>query len=301
MIKCYTVSVKSKRPQQKTRREKKRSKKKVIIVIASTLTIIGTFFYIMNHNVMALKRVVIEGQRTLIDRDIQDTVNNYLSKSYLGIRNDNILFVSVSSIQVLLEEAFPKIQNLSLEIQNGEDLVVIVGERSAHSLWCIDQIYEYEFDEECYFADRAGLLYARAPYFSGNVYMKLYIQPDPENEEYVGRMVDQIESFNQFFAFLEDLEEEYPVAISNIYFDNFDDVRIEISRFQDVLYTQYLPVLLYNQSNNYDRVLRDIGITLGFNDFKKDFKTKAENLESIDVRFDGRIFYTFTPIDSESE
>ncbi|MFT7328226.1 MAG: hypothetical protein ACI870_000412 [Crocinitomicaceae bacterium] len=293
--------MKSKRSVRKTRREKKKIKKKTIVLFSTITVIIASFFYTMNHDYFAIKSVRIEGQKTLIESDIKKSIDTYFDTSTMRlIRKDNILIVQTQRIQDFLGVSFPKIDDISVEIMNGDELVVTIGERSAHSLWCVDRDYESVFDEECYFADRAGLIYASAPYFSGNIYKKLFIQ-SREEELYIGTVVDNTESFDGFFVFLSELEEQYPISISNVYFDDFNDVRVEINRLKNITYNDPKPQLFFNQSDNYELILRNIGITLDFETFKNDFKNQAKNLSLIDVRFDGRIFYSFRPIDSESE
>src|SRR5690606_30026068 len=104
----------------------------------------------------------------------------YLDDSFLEvIPYDNLLVLDISTIEDNLKETFPKIENIDVDVDNGDTVMVHIGERSAHSLWCIDREYESLFEEECYFADSEGLLYARAPYFSGTVYMKIYIPEYP--------------------------------------------------------------------------------------------------------------------------
>ena len=249
--------------------------------------------------------MVIDGQRTLIEDDIKNVISDYLNERTLGfVRRDNILFLNTNKVQRTIKKELPKIQDIDIRIEDGDILMVTIGERMAHSLWCLNKQYESIFDEECYFADQDGLLYARAPYFSGNVYMKFFTEPVHEDEQeinYIGTKVEVIDSFGNFFDFLEALELEYPIDITRVSFDNFDDVTLEISRLQNKIYNETKPVIRYNQSNNYKKVLRNIGVILSFEDFKEDFSYRPSALESIDVRFKGRVFYTFTPIGGRTE
>lgn len=293
--------MKSKRSARKTRREKKKIKKKTIVLFSSLVIIIASFFYIMNHDYFAIETIRIEGQKTLIESDIRNVIKDYLGGKKIGlIRNDNILLLPIATIERTLKESFPKIADLSVEIENGDELVVLIGERSAHSLWCIDREYESVFDQECYFADQDGKLYARAPYFSGNIYLKVFIQPLLD-EKYIGTNINSILDSEMFFDFINDLELDYSLRIKQIFFDEFDDARIQLARIGNIIYDEQEVHILYSKLDEYEIILRNIGITLNFDEFKKEFNNRPQSLESIDVRFDGRIFYTFTSIDSESE
>lgn len=294
--------MKTRRSQQKTRREKRRFRKKIITLTLSIIAIVGTGAYIMNHSYLRLEGLRIEGQKTLIQSDIEEVVKEKLQTKILGIvPRDNIFIFRRSALEAYLKETFPKINDISVDIDNAEDIVITIGERTAHSLWCINKKYESVFDEECYFADNSGLLYARAPYFSGNVYLKLFILPYEDDQDYIGSSVRDSNSFESLFTFFDTLESQYPLRIDRIYFDTFDDVRIKIARLNNTTYSQKEVYIQYNQTDDYETIIRNIGITLDFKEFKKEFATQPERLSSIDVRFDGRIFFTFTPIDSESE
>jgi len=292
----------NKRPVPKTRREKKRSKKKIIILITALVVIIGSFVYTMNQDSLAIREVRIEGQRTLIASDVRDIIDDYLGRTLLGILpRDNVILLSTDRLTQYLKETLPKIEHIEMSIENGNKLVVHIGERSAHSLWCIDRDYESVFDEECYFADQDGLLYARAPYFSGGVYMKFFLPPNDTQNEYIGHTVTAVNSFTDFFDFLNTLEEMYSLAVHGVSFNEFGDVTIALSRVRTRVYPQTMPYIIYNQSDDYETVLRNVGIVLNFDDFNRDFTNRPSSLESIDVRFDGRVFYTFTPIGGRPE
>lgn len=294
-----------KRAQRKTRREQRRFKKRTFISIVSIVAILGSFLYVMNHDYLAVHDISIDGQKTLIKEDISLKVNDYLREKFLGIiRKDNILLLSTLGIERRIKSNFPKIEEISVRVNEGDQLVITVGERSAHSLWCIDRPYESVFDEVCYFSDKEGLLYARAPYFSGSVYMKFFIKPEivvnKDNEEvemeYVGTHVNIVNSFTDFFNFLEKLENQSPIDIARISFDEFEDVIIELSRVKGVTYDNWQPLIRYNQSSSYEHILRNVDIVLNFEDFEEDFAYRPSALESIDVRFEDRVSYTFAPI-----
>lgn len=280
---------------RKTRREKKKSRKKLILFIVSFIIILGSIVYILNSDFLRVHNVRLQGQKTLIDQDIIDVVESYKQERYLGmIPKSNILVMSTGDITRRLQEAFPTIEKISVDIEGNDEVLITIGEREAHSLWCIDQEYEVFFEEECYFADKTGVLYARAPYFSGNVYLKLYI-PKPEGE-IIGMTISQIISFEKFFELVTVLEEEYGIRISGVYFKPAGDVELKLARLGGTVYNEPEPIIIFNQSDSFETIARNIGITLNYDTFKRDFGERPEALESIDVRFDGRIFYTFTPV-----
>jgi len=293
--------VKQKRPQRKTRKQKKAYKKQLILLIVSIVAIIGSFFYVMNHSYLTLDSVRLAGQKTLLEQDIVDEVYQVLDGYRFGIRRDNILFFKKNRLQNHLAETFPKIEDISVAVLEGDELVITIGERSAHSLWCIDREYDFELDEECYFADRNGLLYSRAPYFSGNVYTKVFFPVPDDVSGLIGSYVP-VNNFETFFNFIDALRIHSDVYVAYVRLGDFEDVQVFIRRLGNKLYRDKpLPYIIYNTNDDYEIILRNVGVILEFDQFKKDFTVQPERLESIDVRFEDRIFYTFTPQEGEKE
>lgn len=291
-MKSKRSNIKSRRGKD-TRRQQRKSKKKLIITTSAILVIIATFLYVMNHSFFAVNSISVQGQKTLLEDDIVRSVRTITSGRRLGlVRRDNVLLVNTKRIAEKLRAQYPKIQEINVAVEDGEEIIVILGERSAHSLWCINQPYESYYDEECYYSDRDGLLYARAPYFSGSVYRKIFVEPK-EDSDYIGMNISAVENFEDFFAFIDTVESSFSLRTGNIFIDNYNDVRLEILRLEDIRYNAPLPVIIYNQSDDYDIVRRNIGITLDFDTFKKAFTAEPKELTSIDVRFDGRIFFSF--------
>ena len=112
-------------------------------------------------------------QQKLLEGQVQE----HLKGSWLGIiPRANVLFFGRKTLISKLQETYPKIYNIDVST-HATELELTIEEREAHSLWCVEREYESVFDEECYFADQRGFWYAQAPYFSDNVFLKVYLDP----------------------------------------------------------------------------------------------------------------------------
>ena len=282
--------------------ERRRRIKRLVIVSIAGLAILASIIFISRAKVLSVEGVDLVGQKTLIEDDVRMVVDEYLDGHLLWVLpRRNVLVLSTGAIKHRLTDAFPRIEDIDVHIDGGDRIVVSLGERSAHSLWCVDQDYEHIFEEDCYFADTMGLLYARAPYFSGSVYLKVYFDPvlvaDEEGEvsNLVGQRVTQVPDFDEFFTFLSDLESSYPVVVKSVHIDAFGDVYLVLSRVLNYPYQDVEPVIIYHQGDDYETILRNVGVVFDFPEFDDTFTSTPSWLESIDVRFDGRAFYTFVP------
>ncbi len=269
--------------------------KKRIFGCASFLIICATFVYIMNHQYLQVSHIRIEGQRTLVEDDFRLSIERILDEKYFGIiPRSNILFVNPRSLQRRISEENPKIKNIDVDSEAQNTLVVSLGERRGHSLWCVDKEYLSPFDEECYFSDELGYLYARAPYFSGNVYLKIYQGIFPDTNLALGTHVLPGD-FQGFFNFIDTLEKDRSMKVFRIRFVGYGDVEIELSRFNNQVYTDPRPVIRYNNKIPYEDIISNLELAITGKDFQKDFTQKPTEFESLDLRFGDRIFYTFKP------
>lgn len=287
--------MKIKTPQRKTRREKKIFKRAFYLYTIAIIILIIGFFVAMNHSHFALSSVQVQGQKTFIEREIQDFAESYLEGKYFGIvPRDNFLFFNTRRFTHALERKFSRLESISTNIEQGDTLVIIAGERLAHSLWCIEEGYESLFDEECYFADSRGVFYAQAPYFSGKTYFKVFFNRELiSNDTLVGESLYTPKEFSSFFDFLTSLESTFDMNIFSVSITDSHDTYVFLSRIKETTYRDPYPSLIFQRNDDYQTILRNIEITFNFDIFKKDFQQKAQLLESVDVRFPGRIFYTF--------
>lgn len=285
---------------RKTLREKKRSNKRTVLFRGALIIILVSFVIIMNNDYFLIKEVEISGEQTLGEEELVLDINEFLSEKYLWLLpKRNFLFFSSAQLENRLRTKFPKILKVDADLVETKRLVITLDERFAHSLWCVNKEYEQALDEECYFADNDGILYARAPYFSGDIFLKFFFLPQREGQNYF--LGENVFSYSKnvpledFLTFLEAIQSEYGIHVFRIFFEEFDDVSMEISSIDKILYERPFPKLFFNQSDDYATLFRNIGIAFGTPGFEKDFREQPQNLESLDLRVDGRIFYTFSP------
>ena len=255
--------------------------------------LIAGFVYAMNQPYFFLKEVRISGNQSISESSLLAEVQDHLSGSWMGIiPRKNLFFYGTSALSERLKTAYPKIYSTDIQTHVNE-LSIEIHERDSHSLWCVDKEYESVFDEECYFADQHGLWYMRAPYFSDNVFSKIYL--DPRVKSIIqGEHFLEGTGFSDLFVFIDELKSDYGVDIRKIIFRRQGDVEIHLDALLDTP-LRNTSIIHFNTKDSYERIHRNIGIVLDQKDFLDDFKTRPQALESVDVRFDGRIFYRFTP------
>ena len=282
----------SHKPQKKTQRESQRTRKKTIITVLLLLFVIGDFIWIMNHRRFKVSEISIEGNQTIPSDDIQKIVDNYLETELLwSLPHNNVLLTNTQRLARDIKNAFPKVYETDIVFENGSDIKINIEEREPHSLWCKNENYISVFDEECYYADQKGYIYARSPYFSPGVFSKIYTN----NERLkIGEQVLNKEDFEKFFVFTESLNNEDKISVDRVFLDAEGNIRMYMTSLLDVNFV-HRPYLVYKHNESYDVILRNISLMINHEQFKKEFYENAERLEFIDVRIDDQIRYKFTP------
>jgi hypothetical protein len=247
----------------------------------------------MNQPYFFVTDIRVQGNESLSEVMIVDRVEDYLNGSWLGIiPRRNIFFYQASNLQAMLENDIPKIYHSTIR-NDGTDLVITIEERKAHSVWCVDTEYERIFDEECYMADQRGYWYDRAPYFSDHLIHKVYIAPEVDSIRVREQSLPE-ETFGELFQFITAIEHSYAMGIERIHLLRKGDVIININQYNNTRFATF-PEILINLSNDIDTSYRNLGIVLDQEEFINDLRNRPEDFEAIDLRFDDRVFYRFTP------
>lgn len=261
----------------------------VVFVVAVT-----GFIYLMNQPYFFIEDVKVLGTKSIQSDAVVEEVENHLAGSWLGIiPRKNMFFYGGDTLKQRLYKVFPEIYTMDISTHVSE-IDITIDERDVHSLWCVDREYEHLFDEECYFADQDGYWYAKAPYFSDNVLTKIFLDPKVDSIMLGDRFFNGSE-FERFFTFRQALEENYKIEIQKIIFRPQGDVEMKMVRIGNHVFSTPVTVW-FNTEDTYERIYRNIGIVLEQDAFVDEFNEYPDNLESIDVRFDGRIFYKFRKV-----
>lgn len=281
---------KSIRTKPHTVSKKRRVSLWVKVVVLCVL--LGGFIYAMNQEYFFMKRITVSGNEVLTNKEVLAVTDDYLAlKKFWIFPRKNTFFLDTGALEKYLTDNFPRIYRVQVAVvERGDVLQIEIEERKAHSLWCNNREYEKQMDQECYYADQDGYIYAESPYFSSKVFTKVFVPP--------GEIIQQQQihggrDFELFFNFLEKMQEEYDINIQRIERDMHGDVHVFIWNINGYIYKKDFPSIVYSSDMDYERVLQNIQLTLDHQSFKSAFLEQPRYFKNIDVRFDGRIFFTF--------
>jgi hypothetical protein len=282
--------MKTLRPHHRTKKEIRRRKRKFVISIIFIISFLVFFVWFMNQEKFKISEIKISGNKTILTQDIKKDVQKNISEKILWLLpRDNVILLNTKNVQQDIENSFPKIYHVKASIEKGSILDIDIEEREPHSLWCKDQEYEKTFDEECYFADQRGYLYARAPYFSHGIFRKIYTT---EEILKIGNHVMGKDDFIEFFRFIDSLFKNYEISISKIFINEQHEVKLYLESLTKKMFF-YNPYIIYKDTEPYKIVGRNIGLMLSHKLFKDEFKKHSERLKFIDLRIDDQIRFKF--------
>lgn len=150
----------------------------------------------------------VKGLSTIPEEEVRAAIERELSRKYLFLLpKRNIFLYPRGGIERALLSSFPKLLSARVSFADFDRLEITVEERSPLAVWCTSQ------DDECYFLDRDGFIYAKAPEFSGTVFIKY---KGPVEGGPVGGHYLQTQAFRSLSALVTELGKQVgePVRVS---------------------------------------------------------------------------------------
>ena len=235
--------------------------------------------YLLRHEKVTVARVYAEGNSAIATEDLRRIVREKIAGSYFYlIPKDNILFYPRKEIQAAIAEAFPRIETVEVGKRDLTAITVSVAEKRPFALWC-GEAYAPKDSGNCYFLDKSGGVFAKAPDFSGTVFMRYY--GGSFSAEPIGKNVLPAEEFKTFQFFLETLKRE-GFAVSAVAFK------------EDGLTEGYFDnggKILFNRSQDLARVIENLKLLISSSNFAGKDASGKFLVDYIDLQSPNKIFY----------
>ena len=149
---------------------------KILLAILGFLAIFFLLAYLSRNQGLNISSVEITGNVITDTSAIRDIVEQNISGKYLWLfPKTNILFYPKGAIRKDLSDNFKRLEDITFFVQDRKILKVSLSERKGLYIWCGGLVPEdSSADNQCYFMDKDGYVFAEAPFFSGDVYFKFY-------------------------------------------------------------------------------------------------------------------------------
>lgn len=243
-----------------------------IFLIATLVSVV----YFLRIESIQIREISIDGSSIIDRKEIEGFVSSSLLGDYCWvIPKSNTFLYSVNDLKANLEQRFPGISSLAVGRDGFKKIYVKIIERKPEALWCKDG--KEENIPECYFVDSNGIVFAQAPYFSGNVYF-MY-RGDLNKEDPLGAQIFTTQDFSDFSMFIKQAVSKLGLSVTGVEMKEQGDF--------DLLLSSGVKVLL-NKNMSYDQMYNNIDAVLKSKEFSS---STLDTLEYVDMRFGNKIYF----------
>lgn len=216
-----------------------------------------------------IKSIEITGNSVETSKNISDITKEKLAGNYLYlIPRSNFIFYPRRALSESLLYNFKRFEAVDVSYAGNNTLLVDVKERKPLWLWCENQ--------ECYFMDKSGYVFAKAPNFSGHVYLRASGGLDNQGGEVIGSTFAQNWNFGELYSFVESMKEK-----------GFVPVEIAITAESDAeLVLKNGEVIKLSPTKSLSAARADFENALASGLISSEIP-----LQYVDLRFDNKIFY----------
>jgi hypothetical protein len=249
--------------------------KRVGIIFGILVAFVG-FVFLTRIPKFQVDTVTVEGTNVADPEEVSLYVEKLLEGRALYIfPKTSIILVSSHVIQKNIEADFPRFQSVSVSKSNVHSLHIQVKEYEGVYLWCETEI-------NCFFMDKNGVVFAPAPYFSGNAYVKIYTTKGgtvpfspitPSELAMIGGIIERLKAISitpDEFNFVSDHQLAVAFSHNGNRSDIYFDPRRDVEESLEILYSGM-------RVETFGHLYRDM----------------QQRLEYIDLRFSNKMVYKF--------
>lgn len=267
-----------KSPKEVQKKSGKRFSWKKFFIILGIVVILFGVGYSIRYPGFQVRDIAVVGTNVLDVEDIQIHVKDQLLGTRLWIfPKTSIFLVNEQGLEHSLQATFPRIETIVVKRSSFHGIEVTIKEFDALYLWCSHT------DEDCYFMDKEGVVYSKAPVFSGTAYPKVVIDTDPKDLPFEGMTLVEVQRISE----LESRLSEINITPTVFSYTSPREIRIDFLHNKTIATIQIDPFTPTNTSLEY------IFSGIRTEPLSSLFHNPDKKLLYIDVRFPSKVVYKF--------
>lgn len=255
-----------------SKRIKRRRKifKSVVYLFIAASAVYG-FVYLANLSKFRIKNIEPQGDNKILNEEIKESVAQIITGNYYKVLpKDNILLIPRAEIEAALLKEFPRIETVEVGTELPDKILIKFEERKQEALLC--------YGKECGFLDKNGFVFEKAPYFSGDAYIKFIDEQGGDASLAIGKNIIEASAFVGVMEFIE-LAGKEKVVINK--------VLIKGDGFFHLITKEGWSILI-NEKNDPLLTLENLLLSLS-----EKIKERRKTLDYIDLRFGNKIYFKF--------
>lgn len=264
---------------------KKKHKKLFYLFVLFSFILFLAVVCVLRIKKFSLANVNISGNVILESKDISDALYANRSGNFLFvIPKRSLPVINTKKMELFLIQHFPRIEKVSVVKKYPNQLSVSISERGAETLWCKgDMVIVRNADSECYFVDKNGVIFSRAPFISGDIYFTFNtratgtldtVLPNKELLDEVFLINKTLVSFGVKPLVLSSLDD----GTYELYVNEKEPINTSSTKLKIILNPKDSNELVDN-------------IQVAFDNLKIGKEHSIDEYAYIDLRFKGKIFY----------
>jgi hypothetical protein len=261
----------------------------VLIFMLGLGLAIAFLSYLSRIDRLNIDAIEITGNKIIETEEIKEVVEKEILGYYIWVfPKSNIFLYPKNHIQKTLNQRFKRLRNIAFSMRDRKILEISVTERVPKYTWCGTTLPESNTDNGiCYFLDETGYIFDEAPYFSGEVYFKLYGPVNLADDSPAGSYFSS-DIFQKLISFKEILEnlELKPMAL---YVQEKGDAKMYLSSVA----SSVDPEIIFKKDADFEKIAENLEAALTTEPLQTDFKKKYSTLQYIDLRFGNKVYYKF--------
>jgi len=289
--------LKSTKVDQFCRNHQDKRAKKALIVLFLTLFLLAGLVALSRLQKFAITNIKVSGESVLTKNEIKSVVENELLGHYFFLFPKNNFFIyPKNKIELVLLDKLKRIEEINISKDDIHTILIQIKERSSKYMLC-DVMKDEKDQEDCYFVDSRGYVFAVAPHFSGNVYFRFYDVSGVgttttstgiiKENNLMGKNFVLLEEFSNFLRLKEDFSNNglNPVSLSIV---SKDDAELQLEGIGEMN-----PKILFKRTANTDRIFTNFSAAIGTEPLLSLYKNNFAKLLYIDLRFNNKVYYKF--------
>ncbi len=271
------------KPSDLRRRNQIRRRNALILKIILLVLLLGGFFFavwkLARLDKFLIQKIDIRGVEVLEEEEVRGVVEEMMGGSVaLFFPRQNSFFVPVSKIESKLKDDFIVVNQTNILRKGLDELVVVIQERQPVTIFCGE---ESEQIGECYFADKAGVMYRTVPHIARSQFPLIYFESENKEEERFGEKLLNEKQLEALSSLVEMLLKEGDIGVNKITLMTGESFRLETNKDYSIVVSVKEDYL-----NDVSRLLTAL---------RADVLREDEALgivEEFDLRYGRKVFYT---------
>ena len=264
------------RSERLARRRRKQLIFRLGIFVVVVAILFGTSIWFLHRPSLQINEILIHGNNVVSDSDLIKITEEVLQGKYAFLLpRTNTFIYPEEELEDSILTSFKQIESVDLVRTNFRTLALEIEEQRPFALWCLDGVESIL--DNCYFINKEGLIFSRAPNFTGNVFFRFY--GDLENVDPIGEYyLKKNNGFSRMSVLIDSIKDLNVVPVE---LHPLDEPDLE-------LYMEDGSKILFTHEQSLSEVKDNLRVVLESETFKGE---EIEDIEYIDLRFGNKVYF----------